>query len=138
MSMNEVELLEPIAEQMGIGVRGDYVVLVFPTPSRSVVIHYDSAPDFLEKIERHSTAARLKEDVEGKYSAMAQKARGMAHMEMVRALKSAKMHSQLETEIDFERLANEMLDSVETHYTQNVLRLLLLASIPTTPNIQMN
>jgi len=125
-TLPELTLTGPTTTEMAIGTHGDYVVLSFPTPTQNFVVHHKDAWQLAEIISRNALASELREDVEGRCSALVQKKRQDLTVKVVHVLKSAVLNKELgkpsEIEIVADRIVNhaqdEFIGTFERHLVQ--------------------
>ena len=115
MTLPELSIEEAV-EECAVGTHGDYVVLMFPRPTNNFVVHNSEAWKLAEMISRNALASELREDVEGRHSALVQKKRQDLTIKVIHALKSAVLNKELAKEKDIEIVADRIVNHAQDEF----------------------
>ena len=98
--------------QMRMIAQGDEVIMVFDGPVLAYKMDTEHAYECAEMLARCAMATIVKEDVEGKKSALIEFKRGKCMDYVKHRLKSAMINKQLTTDLEVERAAASIVDDV--------------------------
>jgi len=110
------EMITPMAEEVALGTLGDYVVLLFPSLCRSLIVKSSDAWGLAEGISRQAFASELREDVTGMFSALVQKKRQDLTTKVIHALKSAVLNKELSKDRDIEIVADRIVEHAQDEF----------------------
>lgn len=112
----DLAITDDAVDEMAIGTNGDYVVLMFPRPTRNFVVHHRDAWRMAEMISRNALASELREDVEGQFSALVQKKRQDLTVKVIHALKSAVLNKELGSEKNLDIVADRIVNHAQDEF----------------------
>ena len=112
----ELQITGSATTELAVGTHGDYVVLAFPAAIQNFIVHHKEAWRLAEMISRNALASELREDVEGKHSALVQKKRQDLTVKVVHALKSAVLNKELTTEKDVAIVADRIVNHAQDEF----------------------
>ena len=121
----EMQISQDAVNECAVGTSGEYVVLMFPSATHNFVVHNREAWRLAEMIGRSALASELREDVEGRHSALVEKKRQDLTVKVIHALKSAVLNKELGRQRDIEIVADRIVNHAQDEFIGTFERVLL-------------